>query len=62
MRTGIVNCPFSQVSEILRKPEQERSVQDTLLVKKNPELVKASEKNARRLQANKERILEVSGV
>ncbi|CAG5127311.1 unnamed protein product, partial [Candidula unifasciata] len=47
------------VSEILKKPEQERTTQDKTLVKKNPELVKVSQQNARKLQNKKDRILEV---
>ncbi|BFZ17200.1 hypothetical protein BsWGS_20239 [Bradybaena similaris] len=50
---------IKMVSEILKKPEQERTTQDKILVNKNPELVKVSQQNARRLQNRKERVLEV---
>lgn len=50
---------FLQVSAILKKPEHERTKAEKALVSKNPDAVKTFEKNARRLKANKERILEV---
>ncbi|RUS89705.1 hypothetical protein EGW08_002523 [Elysia chlorotica] len=48
-----------KVSEVLRKPEHERSCADKALVTKNPEIVKTSQKNAQRLKENKDRLLEI---
>ena len=51
-------CYF-QVTDILKKPEHERTTADTDLVKKHPDIVKKSKDNAKRLQASKDRLLEV---
>ncbi|XP_059152829.1 uncharacterized protein LOC131938715 [Physella acuta] len=50
---------IKKVSAILKKPEHERTKAEKALVSKNPDAVKTFEKNARRLKANKERILEI---
>ena len=47
------------MSDILKKPEHERTAAESVLVKKNPDIVKRSENCAKRRQANKDRILEV---
>ncbi|GFR74331.1 NAD-dependent deacetylase sirtuin-7 [Elysia marginata] len=48
-----------KVSEVLRKPEHERSCADKALVTKHPEIVKTSQRNAKRLKENKDRQLEI---
>ncbi|CAL1548109.1 unnamed protein product, partial [Lymnaea stagnalis] len=50
---------IAQISEILKKPENLRTKADKAFVSKNPDIVKTSETNARRLKANKERVLEI---
>ncbi|XP_005091058.1 uncharacterized protein LOC101863234 [Aplysia californica] len=49
---------LKKVSEILKKPEHERTAADAEIVKGNPDIVKKSQSNAKRLQANKDRLLE----
>ncbi|GFN78300.1 NAD-dependent protein deacetylase sirtuin-7 [Plakobranchus ocellatus] len=51
-----------KVSEILKKPEHERTFDDKALVKKNPDVVKTSQRNAKRLKENKARLLEAASI
>ena len=48
------------MSDVLKKPEEERTEEEADLVKNHPEVVKKSKDNAKKLQARQDRLLEVS--